>query len=64
MRFLLRRLPGLYLAVAAMGGVTLLFTPTGVAAQTGCRIECERCVCNLKTEICDCTKCVLVGCRL
>lgn len=43
----------------------LVIPPRPAAAQGGntCKIECERCRCDLTTGMCDCTKCVLIGCR-
>ena len=63
MLLLRRPVSGLLLGVLALGGMGLLFTPTA-AAQTGCRINCEKCTCNLKEFYCDCTNCVFTQCKL
>jgi hypothetical protein len=60
-----RSFTALYLVAMVAAGAALVSLPGPVSAQTTspCRIECERCRCDLRVGICDCTKCVLVGCR-
>jgi hypothetical protein len=60
-----RSFAALYLVAGLTALSALLTLPRSAAGQAGntCKIECERCTCNMNTGICDCTKCVLIGCR-
>lgn len=47
-----------------MGGVALFGSVAPAAAEEECVIECEKCTCNLKTGICECTNCKITGCEV
>lgn len=60
----MKRLLALPFATLIIGVAALTITPTAVRAAEECTIKCDKCICNIKTGICDCTGCTLTGCKV
>lgn len=51
------------LLAGALALAALALTHQPASAQQ-CVIKCEKCVCNLRTGVCECTNCTLQGCTI
>jgi hypothetical protein len=58
-----KKFAALYASAILMGVGALFGSPSSALAEEECVIECEKCTCNLKTGVCDCTNCKLTGCK-
>jgi hypothetical protein len=56
-----RNLTALY-SMAILMGVFALFRSPRPALAEQCWWECEKCTCDVKTEVCQCTNCKM-GCN-
>ena len=53
----------LYLAVPICGVSALVSAPLQSQVVWPCAVKCERCGCNMATQVCNCTNCVVTGCK-
>lgn len=53
----------LYLAAPICGVSALLSAPLQSQIVLPCAVKCERCTCDMFTQICNCTNCVVTRCK-
>ena len=56
-----------YLSAVVAALLALGASPSAVRAEAeaeDCVIKCEKCSCNIRTGVCDCTGCTITGCQV